>query len=66
MYSIQSIKTDVMGQNKLNKKDEKTTTASNPNIKNSKGDTERSSNQGRKAASGGSKATNNKGQAKGA
>ena len=40
--------------------------ASNTNDKNRKGDTERSSSQGRKAASGGNKETNNRGHRKGA
>ena len=53
-----------MGQNKLNKKDASTNTAANPKGKDHRGDTERSSSQGQKAASGGSKETNNKGQRK--
>jgi hypothetical protein len=59
-------KTFYMGQNKLNKKEGSANTASNPKGKNHKGDTERSSSQGQKSASGGSKETNNKGQRKGA
>ena len=53
-----------MGQNKLDKKpasNNKTESA-----KNQKGDTGRSSNQGRKEASGGSANTNNRGHEKGA
>ena len=55
-----------MGQNKLNKEASTTTKASNPKDKNHKGDTERSSDQGRKDASGGNTQTNNQGQRKGA
>ncbi len=54
-----------MGQNKLNKKDDQPLQTKNANEKNHKGDTERSSNQGRKDASGGSKDTNNRDQRKG-
>ena len=54
-----------MGQNKLNKDAATTTKASNPKDKNHKGDTDRSSDQGRKAASGGNTQTNNRGQQKG-
>jgi hypothetical protein len=55
-----------MGQKKLNKnKDNKTTTVSSPNVKKHKGDTDRSSDGGRKTASGGSTNTNNQGQEKG-
>jgi hypothetical protein len=57
-------KDNFMGQNKLNKKEENANTANNPKSKDHKGDTERSSSQGQKAASGGSKETNNKGQRK--
>jgi hypothetical protein len=39
--------------------------ANNTNDKNRKGDTTRTSNQGRKQASGGSKETNNQGRPKG-
>ena len=53
-----------MGQNKPNKKEEINTRSTANNDKNSKVDTGRSSNQGRKEASGGSKETNNKGQRK--
>ena len=54
-----------MGQNKLNKKEGTSKQASNnPNDKNHKGDTERSSDQVRKSASGGSKETNNQGHRK--
>jgi hypothetical protein len=53
-----------MGQNKLDKKQDNSVKATNPSDKNHKGDTERTSNQGRKEASGGSTQTNNRGQRK--
>jgi hypothetical protein len=49
-----------MEQNNANKKQ-----ASNNNTKDRKGDTGRTSNQGRKASSGGSTDTNNRGNRKG-
>lgn len=56
-----------MGQNKLDKsKDNKAMPVKNPIDKKHKGDTERSSDQGRKDASGGSSDTNNQGRPKGA
>jgi hypothetical protein len=54
-----------MGQNKLNETQPKTVKANNPTDKKHKGDTGRSSDGGRKEASGGSKETNNRGQRKG-
>ena len=53
-----------MGQNKINEKQDTIGKNSNPNTKKHKGDSERSSDQGRKAASGGQSATNNRGQRK--
>jgi len=58
------VKTNFMGQTKLDKKQENIVKADNPKGKNHKGDTERSSDQGRKSASGGSTQTNNQGQRK--
>jgi hypothetical protein len=59
-----NFKTKYMGQNKLNKKQENIVKADNPSRKEHKGDTERSSDQGRKAASGGRTDTNNRGHQK--
>jgi hypothetical protein len=66
LMDILHLKRTTMGQNKLNKKEDNKSQANNNNTKNHKGDTGRSSDQGRKSASGGDKASNNKGQSKGA
>lgn len=53
-----------MGQNKITEKQDKIVKTSNPSTKKHQGDTERTSDQGRKAASGGQTETNNQGQHK--
>lgn len=53
-----------MARNK-NDKQRVINTSNNTNTKGRKGDTERTSSEGRKQASGGSKDTNNRGQQKG-
>jgi hypothetical protein len=64
LQEFQHFKKAIMGQNKLNKKEDNKSQASSTNTKNHKGDTGRSSDQGRKSASGGTKDSNNRGQRK--
>jgi hypothetical protein len=58
-HTSKLIKLIIMAQNNTDKKQ-----VSNTRDKNKKGDTDRTSNEGRKAASGGSKETNNRGHRK--
>jgi hypothetical protein len=59
-----TFKTTPMARNKSDKQ-RVSNTSNNTNTKDRKGDTARTSNEGRKAASGGNKNTNNRGQEKG-